>query len=94
MVGVLIGVAIFFGLILAVIAYISIGNFLKFLLLWTPPAGCLLVGVLCALILPTALAVIAVVVAILMTYKVYDNWEFSDKYTQLEKRIDEIFMSK
>lgn len=94
MVGVLIGVAVFFGLILAVIAYISLGNFLKFLLLWAPPAGCLLVGVLCAFILPTVLAVITVVLAILMTYKVYDSWEFSDKYTQLEKRIDEIFMSK
>lgn len=94
MIEVLIGIAIFFGLILAVVAYISIGNFLKFLLLWAPPAGCLLVGVLCAFILPTVLAVIAVVIALLMTHKVYDSWEFSDKYTQLEKRIDEIFMSK
>lgn len=94
MVGILIGVAIFFGLILAVIAYISIGNFLKFLLLWTPPAGCLLIGILCGFILPTTIAVISVVAAIIMTYKVYDSWEFSDKYTQLEKRIDQIFMSK
>jgi|GEM_PF-5387284 len=94
MVGILIGVAVFFGLILALIAYISLGNFLKFLLLWVPPAGCLLVGVLSAFILPTVLAVISVLVAIIMTYKIYDSWEFSDKYTQLEKRIDEIFLSK
>lgn len=94
MAGILIGLAIFFGLIIALIAYISLGNFLKFCLLWAPPAGCLLVGVLCALVFPTALAVICVLASIVMTYKVYDSWEFSDKYSELEKRIDAIFMSK
>ena len=94
MVGILLGIALFFGLIIAVIAYVSLGNLLKFCLLWVPPAGCLLVGALCGLIFPTALAVISVLISIVLTYKVYDSWEFSDRYSQLEKRIDDVFMSK